>query len=165
MTDFSLPALNQLLGEMAPSARDNLKYVVNRHPARKPVTHLVSLSVAAATYLQKFMIVKNRSSTFAFCGGLDISYMRTPHYWKKPDYQYLWHDLHTRLDGLIVHYLEREFILRWNREKSGSVTLPQPGWKPFEALIQPGQVRSIERQTTTCTNYKCSVPSPWTPQV
>ena len=82
------------------------------------------------------MVVKNGESTTAFCGGLDIAYMRTPHYWTAPHYQWLWHDIHAKLEGLIVRDLEREFVFRWNREKDSSVVPGQAGWQPFETLIQ-----------------------------
>jgi phosphatidylserine/phosphatidylglycerophosphate/cardiolipin synthase-like enzyme len=63
--------------------------------------------------------------------------MRTPAYWGKlgaTTYRWLWHDVHTRLEGLITKDLEREFVLRWNREKDQSVVRRRPGWKPLEML-------------------------------
>ena len=82
------------------------------------------------------MVVKNGGATTAFCGGLDIAYMRTPAYWTAPNYQWLWHDIHAQLEGFIARDLEREFVLRWNREKDSSVVPRQAGWQPFENLVQ-----------------------------
>ena len=126
--DF-LPGLNKLIDKLDPAKRDNLKYIVSRHPATQFTKHV-------ATHHQKFMIVKTGGATTAFCGGLDIAYMRTPAYWKAANYQWLWHDIHPKLDGLITLDLEKEFVLRWNREKGSSVVVAQKGWKPYETLVQ-----------------------------
>jgi phosphatidylserine/phosphatidylglycerophosphate/cardiolipin synthase-like enzyme len=126
--DF-LPALDKLIGKLPNALRDNLKYIVSRHPATQVGIHV-------AVHHQKFMVVKYGGATVAYCGGLDIAYMRTPAYWTAANYRWLWHDLHAKLEGLITRDLEREFILRWNREKSGSVVSAQTGWKPFETLTQ-----------------------------
>lgn len=144
MTDFSsifrdqhdklyrsfLPALDALIAALPAASRDNLKYVVSLHPA----THL---RVHVATHHQKFMVLKIGDATTAFCGGLDIAFMRTPAYWGRlteTTYRWLWHDIHGRLEGLITNDLEREFVMRWNREKDHSMVASRPGWKPFETL-------------------------------
>lgn len=125
-----LPALDGLIAALPAASRDNLKYVVSRHPA----THF---TVHVATHHQKFMVLETAEATTAFCGGLDIAFMRTPAYWGKltdTKYRWLWHDVHARLDGLITGDLAREFVMRWNREKDRSVVASRPGWKPLETL-------------------------------
>jgi phosphatidylserine/phosphatidylglycerophosphate/cardiolipin synthase-like enzyme len=152
MTDFSaiftnqlaaltgfIKVLDALIDKLPNASRDNLKYVVSLHPA----THVISLplgkQIAArvGTHHQKFMVLKTKDATTAFCGGLDIAFMRTPAFWRKLDdrsYRWLWHDAHCRLEGLITHDLEKEFVMRWNREKDQSVTALRPGWKGLETL-------------------------------
>jgi phosphatidylserine/phosphatidylglycerophosphate/cardiolipin synthase-like enzyme len=127
-----LPALDKLIGQLSASTRDNLKYIVSRHPATQFRIHV-------ATHHQKFMILKKGAATTAFCGGLDIAYMRTPAYWTAPNYLWYWHDIHAKMDGLIARDLEKEFILRWNREK-GALSVarsPHTGADAFEDLAQP----------------------------
>ena len=126
-----LPALDKLIDGLTSSTRDNLKYLVSRHPA----THF---RVHVATHHQKFMIVNRGGVRSAFCGGLDIAYMRTPAYWTAPNYLWYWHDTHSKLEGLIVRELENEFILRWNREK-GPLAVARSkhgGASAFEDLVQ-----------------------------
>lgn len=134
--DF-LPALDKLIGQLSPALRDNLKYLVSRHPATQYTIHV-------ATHHQKFMVVKKSGATIAFCGGLDISYLRTPAYWNTPSYPWLWHDLHARLEGRIARDLEFEFIQRWNREKSASVVKALKGWRAFDTLTQ-GAAGALDR--------------------
>src|SRR4029077_14412629 len=74
-----LPILDKLIDQLTASTRDNLKYIVSSHPATQFRIHV-------ATHHQKFMIVKKGGVTSAFCGGLDIAYMRTPAYWTAPNY-------------------------------------------------------------------------------
>lgn len=126
-----LPALDKLIGQLSASTRDNLKYIVSRHPATQFRIHV-------ATHHQKFMIINKGGVASAFCGGLDIAYMRTPAYWTAPNYPWYWHDIHSKLEGLIVRDLENEFILRWNREKGGlSVARSKhTGANAFEDLAQ-----------------------------
>jgi len=126
-SDF-LPALDNLINHLPTTKRDNLKYVVSRHPATQYTIHV-------ATHHQKFMVLKKLWGTVAFCGGLDIAYMRTPAYWTAPGYTWLWHDLHSKLEGRIARDLELEFVLRWNREKNAPVVRPLSGWKPMETLV------------------------------
>jgi phosphatidylserine/phosphatidylglycerophosphate/cardiolipin synthase-like enzyme len=126
-----LPALDKLIGQLSATTRDNLKYIVSRHPATQVTIHV-------ATHHQKFMIVRKGGATSAFCGGLDIAYMRTPAYWTAPNYLWYWHDIHAKLEGLIVRDLENEFILRWNREK-GALSVARSkhtGANAFEDLAQ-----------------------------
>jgi phosphatidylserine/phosphatidylglycerophosphate/cardiolipin synthase-like enzyme len=80
------------------------------------------------------MVIRKGDETIAFCGGLDIAFLRTSADWG-PNLL-AWHDIHSRLEGLIARDLELEFILRWNREKDRSVVAPQPGWNIFETLNQ-----------------------------
>ena len=127
-----LPALDKLIAGLRPGSRDNLKYVVSLHPATHARVHV-------ATHHQKFMVLRTSEASTAFCGGLDIAFMRTPTFWGKLDataYRWLWHDIHARLEGLIANDLEREFIARWNCEKDRSVVGSQQGWKPMETLAR-----------------------------
>lgn len=141
--DRFLPELDQLIGALPAPARDRLKYIVSRHPAihhaviEKTVLGRkvrVPISAHVGTHHQKFMVLKTEAATTAFCGGLDIAYKRTPAHWHAPGYRWLWHDLHCKLEGRIVRDLEREFVMRWNREKAKAMTPPRPGWKPLEKL-------------------------------
>uniref|UniRef100_I2Q590 Phosphatidylserine/phosphatidylglycerophosphate/ cardiolipin synthase n=1 Tax=Desulfovibrio sp. U5L TaxID=596152 RepID=I2Q590_9BACT len=134
------------------SARDNLKYIVSMHPAKlqfqivsftKKIVKVVQtggISAHVATHHQKFMVVIEDGSTVAYCGGLDISPQRTPEGWPniklQPANALVWHDTHVKLEGLIARDLEREFILRWNREKDASTAGRLADWKPFENLGQ-----------------------------
>lgn len=135
-----LPAIDRLVAGLGSKA-DNLKYVVSRHPAvhTKALTARIRLEIPVGSHHQKFMVLRTGNGTVAFCGGLDIAYMRTPAYWRaldKSDYRWLWHDIHSRLEGLIARDLEREFVLRWNREKDHSVVKPRPRWRAMEKLGQ-----------------------------
>jgi phosphatidylserine/phosphatidylglycerophosphate/cardiolipin synthase-like enzyme len=139
-----LPTLNKLIDGLAPSTRDNFKYIVSRHPA----THF---TIHVATHHQKFMIVKKAGVTSAFCGGLDIAYMRTPADWTAPNYLWYWHDIHAKLDGLIVRDLESEFILRWNREKGTAVARSaHTGANAFEDLA-PGPLSADDTKAEVNT--------------
>ena len=135
-----LPAIDKLVAGLGSKA-DNLKYIVSRHPAvhTKVITAKIHLDFHVGSHHQKFMVLRTGKGTVAFCGGLDIAYMRTPARWgelKKSDYRWLWHDIHSRLEGLIARDLEREFVLRWNREKDQSVVTAQSGWGAMETLSQ-----------------------------
>lgn len=138
-----LPELDQLIDGLPAGSRDRLKYIVSRHPAIHRTTiektvlgkvFKVPLSAHVGTHHEKFMVLKTDAATTAFCGGLDIAYKRTPADWQAPGYRWLWHDVHCKLEGLIVRDLEREFVMRWNREKSLALTPPRPGWRALEKL-------------------------------
>jgi hypothetical protein len=147
-----LSDLNAAIGLLSGPARDNLKYIVSMHPAQlqfRPValgSRIVkvvpSFGILAhvATHHQKFMVVRKSGMTVAYCGGLDISPARTPEGWPdnklQPKGSLVWHDTHVKLEGLIARDLEREFVLRWNREKDKSTAPKLPDWKSFEALAQ-----------------------------
>jgi phosphatidylserine/phosphatidylglycerophosphate/cardiolipin synthase-like enzyme/V8-like Glu-specific endopeptidase len=126
-----LPALDKHIGQLSAATCDNLKYIVSRHPATQFRLHV-------AVHHQKFMVVRKGGAITTFCGGLDISFRRTPAYWSAPNYPWLWHDIHAKLEGLIARDLEREFIRRWNREKGQlSVARSQhTGKQAFEDLSQ-----------------------------
>jgi phosphatidylserine/phosphatidylglycerophosphate/cardiolipin synthase-like enzyme len=162
MTDFSaifanqlaglksfITALDALIAKLPDAFRDNLKYVVSLHPATHVITLPLGKRIAArvGTHHQKFIVVKTKDATTAFCGGLDIAFMRTPAFWGKVDdrtYRWLWHDAHCRLEGLIALDLEKEFVKRWNREKDHSVVPARPGWKPFETLALAAPTKTDE---------------------
>jgi outer membrane protein OmpA-like peptidoglycan-associated protein len=72
-----LPVLNQRISELPNPQRDNLKYIMSRHP-------VTALTRNVATHHQKFMVIRKGMETIAFCGGLDISWLRTSHYWRNP---------------------------------------------------------------------------------
>lgn len=126
--------LKKLVDKLPASARDNFKFIVSMHPAKLlDPRKLFMDSVNVATHHQKYMVVKKGTSTIAYCGGLDISPPRTPKGWAG---FLVWHDIHARLEGRITRDLEREFILRWNREKDKSTEPRHPGWKTLESLAQ-----------------------------
>jgi len=118
MTPF--PPLDALITGLPPDKRDNFKYIVSAHPD------------AFGTHHRKFMVARTRKSTVAFCGGLDISSNRTSPGW---GIGFVWHDVGAKLEGLIAHDLEREFVEHWNRAR-GSFTVKLAGWKAFEVLVQ-----------------------------
>ena len=132
-SDFA--ALEKLIKEIRPpSKRDNFKFIASRHPAKASFFGGPSSEIFVGDHHQKFMVVKKGKTTLAYCGGLDISHARTPPGWTD---NFVWHDIHAKLEGLIAKDLEREFVLRWNREKDKAKTseIPrceinkQPGWK------------------------------------
>ena len=121
----NIAALEKLVTELSPDAKDNFKYIVSMHPARLFFKEI-------GTHHQKFMVVRRRGSLTAFCGGLDIAGPRSPRFWSPQGW--IWHDLHARLEGRIVYDLDREFVERWNREKAGTTAGKLSGWKDFETL-------------------------------
>jgi phosphatidylserine/phosphatidylglycerophosphate/cardiolipin synthase-like enzyme len=126
--------LKALVDKLPSHARENLKYIVSMHSAKLPDPRKFFLdSVNIGTHHQKLMVVKKGASTIAYCGGLDLSPPRTPKGW--PGFL-VWHDIHSKLEGLITRDLEHEFILRWNREKDRSTEPRHPGWKTLESLTQ-----------------------------
>lgn len=161
-----LSDLNTAIGLLPVPARDNLKYIVSMHPAQLRFK-LVSVSPLmvqvvptggllnhVGTHHQKFMVARKSGTTIAYCGGLDISPQRTPQGWPdnklQPKTKLVWHDTHVKLEGLIARDLEREFVLRWNREKDKSTAAKLPDWKPFENLVQAplgGSDREAARNT------------------
>ena len=131
-----LPALDAHIKTLPRKAQDNLKYVVSSHPAIAAIPRLNPPRierVRVGTHHQKFLLTRRGPATTVHCGGLDIAPIRTHIDWTFP-----WHDLHLRLDGLITRDVEREFVMRWNRERSASTVVPRiPGWRGFEKLVQP----------------------------
>jgi phosphatidylserine/phosphatidylglycerophosphate/cardiolipin synthase-like enzyme len=117
----NLGELDALIAQLPILERDNFKYIVSPH------------ADPWGTHHQKFVIARKGSTKIAFCGGLDISVNRTPPGWSKA---FVWHDIGAKLEGRIAGDLEREFVGRWNREKSRSTGKPLPGWKPHETLTQ-----------------------------
>ena len=135
----NLTPLNKIVGELPSDARDNLKYIFSPHPAL----------IGTGVHHQKFMVVRKGKTTIAYCGGLDISFNRTP---VSPGFAgwsdtFVWHDIHAKLEGLIARDIEREFVLRWNREKDKSTASKLPDWKGFETLAQ-GPVTSVDREVS-----------------
>jgi phosphatidylserine/phosphatidylglycerophosphate/cardiolipin synthase-like enzyme len=124
------------------------------HPTKLSFTKPFPLTTFVATHHQKLMIVRKGGMTIAYCGGLDISAPRTPRSLPGPpfwwDTNFVWHDIHAKLEGLIVRDLEREFVLRWNREKDKSTEAKLPGWKAFESLTQP-PVNDVDRKASNNT--------------
>jgi glutamyl endopeptidase len=137
MFGTNLEPLDKIIGELPSSARDNLKYIFSKHPAN-----------LVASHHQKFMVVKKGKTFIAYCGGLDISRNRTPAGWGP---NFVWHDIHAKLEGLIARDLEREFVLRWNREKDKSSGSKFSGWKGFETLAQ-APVTSVDREADKNTH-------------
>jgi phosphatidylserine/phosphatidylglycerophosphate/cardiolipin synthase-like enzyme len=119
-----LPEIDAVIAKIAPR-QDNFKYIVIPHPHFLGVHH------------QKFMVAGASKSMVAFCGGLDISVNRAPQ--GKPSSWHLgfvWHDAVAKLEGLIAHDLEREFVAHWNRDRSKSTATALARWKGFEELTQ-----------------------------
>ena len=150
-----LKALDGVIRSLPPNKVDNLKYIGSRHQAQIGIPGLLSQPVG--DHHQKFMIVKKGKTTIAFCGGLDITEGRTPPHWTTNK---VWHDIHSKLEGLIVKDLEREFVLRWNREKDAAKTAAIGKWeakdivgiwtKGFETLtLSPVQLVDRERSINT----------------
>lgn len=130
----TIPQLNSLIGQLQNKA-ENLKYIVSPHPAVKTLkTFRFSKDFLLGAHHQKFMVVSRNSKITAFCGGLDIEGLRIPPSWS-PQNKLWWHDIHTKLDGLIALDLEAEFARRWNQEKDRSSTDLQPGWNLLERLV------------------------------
>lgn len=119
MTPF--PPLDAFIAKIDADKRDNLKYIVSKHP---DPTQL-------GTHHRKFIVARTAKGTVAYCGGLDISRARAPPGWST---QWVWHDVCAKLEGLIAHDLEREFIEEWNGGRNSSVTKPLKGWEAFEVL-------------------------------
>jgi phosphatidylserine/phosphatidylglycerophosphate/cardiolipin synthase-like enzyme len=104
--------------------KDRFKYLVTAPPGIHGVHH------------QKFMVARKGQSLVTFCGGLDVSSNRTPGTPAAPRWSggFVWHDTAAKLEGNIAHDLEREFVQRWNRERTESKRPPLAGWKTPEKL-------------------------------
>ncbi len=129
------------------SAKDNLQYVVSMHPATFGALRSIwagRTSINIGSHHQKFMVVKRGAETIAFCGGLDIESRKTPAAWS---YSGLagWHDIHVKLRGPIARDFEKEFALRWNRERGGSTVAPSPSpWSAYDTLPVPSPAADTE---------------------
>ena len=131
-----LKDIDALIAQLTAAERDNFKYIVSLHPARgfiKDPTSGKFRFASVATHHQKFLVIRSGGVGTAFCGGLDISGERTP-IPSKGWLHAVWHDTHAKLEGKIVRDLEREFVERWNTEKSASTAPPLADWKPLENL-------------------------------
>ena len=135
--------LNKQIASLPADKQANLKYVISLHPAHTNLLRWYSggSAVYIASHHQKFMVVKRGDETTAFCGGLDIESRKTPSRWSTPPSRSQplsgWHDIHVRMQGPIARDLEKEFALRWNREKDSSQMPAQPGWNGYESLPVP----------------------------
>jgi phosphatidylserine/phosphatidylglycerophosphate/cardiolipin synthase-like enzyme/subtilisin family serine protease len=123
-----LGPLNTVITKLPLAKQDNFKYIVSAHPHGAGVHH------------QKLVVARKGMSTIAFCGGLDISFDRAPQGKPRPHWgpQFVWHDVNAKVEGLVAHDLEREFVERWNREKGKSLAGPLPGWTGLEELARSG---------------------------
>jgi N-acetylmuramoyl-L-alanine amidase/phosphatidylserine/phosphatidylglycerophosphate/cardiolipin synthase-like enzyme len=132
--------VDRQIGSLPADKQDNLKYVISLHPAHTNLLRWYSGgdAVFIASHHQKFMVVSRGGETTAFCGGLDIESRKTPAAWRNDGRGLAgWHDIHVRLQGPVARDLEREFALRWNREKDASQVPARPGWSGYEALTVP----------------------------
>ncbi len=111
--------VDTMINAVPEAKRDNFKYIFIPHADLRGTHH------------QKFMVARKGKSTVAFCGGLDLSFARIPQRWGT---RFVWHDAAAKLEGLIAHDLERQFVELWNRDRTKSTTTPLKGWKPFEKL-------------------------------
>jgi phosphatidylserine/phosphatidylglycerophosphate/cardiolipin synthase-like enzyme len=141
LQDASITPLDDLLGKMQPSTRDNLKYIVSRQGAfhgflktlgtaasqgDKNFWHYVRYSFVGSHH-QKFMVLRQDQQLTAFCGGVDLEMSKVPSTWSPGAMFNGWHDVHVKLVGPITHDLEREFVMRWNRDRDGSRRAPLKG--------------------------------------
>jgi phosphatidylserine/phosphatidylglycerophosphate/cardiolipin synthase-like enzyme/subtilisin family serine protease len=139
-------ALDALILGLPPARRDNVKYVLSQHPAFVTVekyeaallAKMSGLPITAgdqhlAVHHQKFMVVRYADHMTTFCGGVDIIPGMTPVQWSKTPW-HGWHDMQVRLEGPITRDLEKEFVLRWNRERGSSRRAPLAGWSGLEKL-------------------------------
>jgi phosphatidylserine/phosphatidylglycerophosphate/cardiolipin synthase-like enzyme len=147
----NLAVLDPIVATLPAAKRDNLKYVLSLHPAH--VGRLKALlatgearNIHIASHHQKFMVCRRGDETIAFCGGLDIESRKTPADWGYPPAPKLvgWHDLHVMLEGPIARDLQREFALRWNREKGSSQRAPLAGWSGYDTLTPLGPPTAAE---------------------
>jgi phosphatidylserine/phosphatidylglycerophosphate/cardiolipin synthase-like enzyme len=134
----SLDPLNAIVSRLPAASQNNLKYIVSIHPAHVGLVKSLfagqgGRDIHVASHHQKFMVVKVGNEMTAFCGGLDIESRKTPALWS---YSGLigWHDVHVKLQGPITRDLEKEFIMRWNREKGSTTKPPLSEWESFETL-------------------------------
>ena len=138
----SLDPLELIVSVMDTKVQKNLKYCVSMHETH--VGQILSTAIGSpnskthiASHHQKFMIVKKSGKLTAFCGGLDIESRKAPANWSytNPDKLTGWHDIHFKIEGPLAYDLEKEFVLRWNREKGTSAKNPSfPDWKGYETL-------------------------------
>jgi N-acetylmuramoyl-L-alanine amidase/phosphatidylserine/phosphatidylglycerophosphate/cardiolipin synthase-like enzyme len=132
--------MDSYISRLPAGMQDNLQYVVSLHPATFGAVRSVFAgrsSVHIGSHHQKFMVVKRGGETIAFCGGLDIETRKTPPYWSYGGLA-AWHDIHVKLRGPIARDLEKEFALRWNREKGASTVAPSPNpWSAYDTLPAP----------------------------
>jgi len=142
-----LAGLETFINQVPKERRDNFKFIASEHPARVKLTMPIKAgltlfkvpvpsgdTVLVGDHHQKFMVVRKGKTKLAYCGGLDITGRRTPVTFNDPQgawtTHWVWHDIHTKLEGVIVQDLEREFVERWNREKDKARTSARgDGWK------------------------------------
>lgn len=124
-----LDDLNKLIDKIPLPLRGNLQYQMSK----QPVTFAKGI---AGSHHQKFMIVRLSGEAVGFCGGLDISFLRTPPWWRY-DGTVAWHDLHMKVEGLAVRDLMSEFVQRWNREAGNNPAVPpRKDWGGLERLMR-----------------------------
>lgn len=116
MTDVG--AVKTMIEGIPEAQRDNFKFIVSPHPHAYGVHH------------QKFMVARKGKSTLAFCGGLDVSFNRIPQRWGS---NFVWHDVAAKLEGLVAHDFERQFVELWNLSRPAA-TETVAGWQPLEQL-------------------------------
>ncbi|MGO4187384.1 phospholipase D-like domain-containing protein [Pseudarthrobacter sp. TAF60_1] len=115
-----LAPLDEVIKNVSEGQGDNFKYILS------PLGEI-------AVHHQKFVVALKGNTATAFCGGLDISFHRTPRgYWH---INWVWHDVGAQLEGMIARDLEREFVERWNRERTSS-KVRLTGWQDPETLAQ-----------------------------
>lgn len=145
-----LAGLEKFINQVLPTdRRDNFKFIASEHPATVKLNTFIRAglkgfgvpvassddTVLVGDHHQKFMVVRKGKTKLGYCGGLDITGRRTPVTFNDPQgawsINWVWHDIHTKLEGAIVQDLEREFVERWNREKRRAKTSVRPsdGWK------------------------------------
>jgi len=138
----NLSALDALVTALPSVVRDNLKYVVCRHPAtisalttwiaQKGWSRSLWRTAYPGSHHQKFMVVRHGDEFTVFCGGVDIELRKAPILWNTNGG---WHDVHVKLEGPITRDLEQEFVMRWNMSIGANLRAPIAGWAGYDTLF------------------------------
>ena len=152
--------LDKLIDAMPAALRGHLQYQMSLHP-------VTELKQPVGSHHQKFLIVRRGAESIAFCGGLDISWLRTPVDWGY-DRLVAWHDMHMKIEGLLVRDLTSEFVQRWNREWGNNPGVaPRKDWGGLRPLMRwscaiaatpDRNVHRVQMQRTVSVNNTALLP-------
>jgi phosphatidylserine/phosphatidylglycerophosphate/cardiolipin synthase-like enzyme len=118
----AVAALDALIDALPLPRRPNLQYQVSPHPILVPHPETGKL-IRVGSHHQKLMVVLRGDETIAFCGGMDIAWLRSPLHWRY-DWVAGWHDLHMKIEGRLAVDLATEFVQRWNEEWNNNPDVP-----------------------------------------